>query len=91
MKIVYNLLFKISYFLNVTAIIINRIAQYLENIKFREKYYVYVPNANKPRVVHSSYMSAQSEADRLAGKLTEIDKIEILQVVKTQYGENIPF
>ncbi|MCD7740344.1 MAG: hypothetical protein LUH11_03240 [Candidatus Gastranaerophilales bacterium] len=69
----------------------NYVAEILRALNLHEEYYVYVPNANKPKYIHKNYKSAKQEAKRLASKLTALDSIEILQVVKRLNGDDIPF
>lgn len=64
------------------------IAEFLRSINLHEEYYVYVPSSDKPRVIHKTFESARSEAERLAEKLN-VERVEVLQVVKRY--ENIPF
>lgn len=79
----------IFYFLSA---VFNYFANELDKIEYVQRYYVYVPTANKPVREHCSYESASKEALRLATeKVTSMEKIQILQIVKEIDGTCIPF
>lgn len=78
---------------------LNSIINYLiENLRLMETvemgYYVYIPQMNKPKYIHSNYKSAKQEADRLykmfEDKNQSVD-IQILQIIKTEEVFGIPF
>lgn len=71
--------------------ILNIIACKLQEICYREEFYVYVPSNNKPRYKHSDFKSARKEAERIADKLSFNEDIEVLQVVYKTTGYNPPF
>ena len=82
-KIILNLI-KISNILNILAC-------KLQEICYREEFYVYVPNNNKPKYKHNTFESARKEAERLAEKLSIDEDIEVLQVVYKTKGYQPPF
>lgn len=81
--------FLIDFFTKLSNILAY-IANFLRNTQFHERYYVYVPDRNKPRFVHHSYKSARQEAERIYKKLNEDETVEILQIVKS-FEPEIPF
>ena len=81
--------FLIDFFYKLSNILAY-IANFLRNTQFHERYYVYVPYANKPRVVHHSYKSARQEAERIYNKLNKDETVEILQIVNS-FEPEIPF
>lgn len=82
-KIILNLI-KISNILNI-------LARKLQEICYREEFYVYVPSNNKPKYKHNTFESARKEAERLAEKLSIDEDIEVLQVVYKTKGYQPPF
>lgn len=57
-------------------------------------YYVYVPQYNKPKHIHTSYKSAQKEVERLhkifEDRMENVE-IQILQILKNEDVDGIPF
>ena len=86
MKKLIQILLKIS-------AITQYIAYKLQDIGFKQDYYVYVPTRNKPTFIHNSFVSAEMEARRIAKQCLEYQTIEILRVEKRLFGElpDIPF
>lgn len=71
---------------------INVIACKIQEVTLKEEFYVFVPDADKPRYKHSTFEAALTEAKRLAEyRINAGTDIEILQVVKKLKGEVIPF
>ena len=78
---------------------ISSICDYLEQslrkVELAELYYVYLPDRDKPKYIHTSYQSALREAQRLKallekdGKIRD-EEIQILQIIK-KYDIEIPF
>ena len=78
--------------MNNISSVINVIACKIEEVTLKEEFYVYVPDADKPRHKHSTFTAALKEAKRLAEyRITAGTDIEILQVVKKLKGDVIPF
>lgn len=84
MKKIIKILIKISNILNILAC-------KLQEICYREEFYVYVPSNNKPKYKHYTFESARKEAERIADKLSFNEDIEVLQVVYKRNGYNPPF
>lgn len=63
----------------------------LQEVSLKEQFYVFVPSADKPRVIHNTYKAASKEAQRLQDIVISGETIEILQVVKRLEAYGIPF
>lgn len=84
MKKFINFLFLISNTINYIACI-------LQDMNLHQEYYVYVPSNNKPTYKHRTFKAAEQEMFRLADKVSAIEDIEVLHVVKKIKGNDIPF
>ncbi|MBO5928377.1 MAG: hypothetical protein J6Q32_05970 [Clostridia bacterium] len=71
--------------------LINNCATKLQEVSLKEQFYVFVPSADKPRVIHNTYKDAFNEARRLQDVVISGETIEILQVVKRLEAYGIPF
>lgn len=77
-------------FLKNTASILDFLAKIVLHLHFGQQYYVYVPTRDKPKFIHTSYLSAITEAKRLRKIINFDENVVILQII-TKIEAEIPF
>lgn len=71
---------------NISSILFDVAGRIQDLSNPKEEFYVYVPSRNKPKYKHSNFVSAKTEAKRLAENVSAFEEIEVLQVVYKQDG-----
>ena len=88
---------KLIKLINCIIYVLEQIKRILDKVTINKRYYVYNTYANKPKIIHHSYESAENEAKRIAGIEPSASfygstkKIQVLEIVSEFECTGVPF